>query len=122
MEPTNRELKIMFDNLSKDLEEKHQEFREILTEIKVDVKETKAQTTLTNGKVAKLYWWKNGLFWAMSAAWTLILLGIPVAFMILRYVVLNEIKSSVDTSIRPISDKVSSVEETLFKYDISIEK
>lgn len=95
-EPTNRELKIMVDTLTKEMTEFRSETKEILNEIKSDVKETKAQTTLTNGKVAKLYWWKNGLVWAMGAAWTLILLGIPVGYMILRYVVLNEIRTAVD--------------------------
>lgn len=95
MEPTNRELKIMFDNLEEKMDEKHNDIMSALKGIDEKVTENVKQATLTNGKVAKLYWWKNGFVWAMGAVWTLILLGVPLGYMVLRYVVLNEIHKTV---------------------------
>jgi hypothetical protein len=53
-QPTNGELKIMFDNLAKDSNEKHNAIMDILTEIKSDGKETKEQAIKTNGRVNRL--------------------------------------------------------------------
>lgn len=53
--PTNGELKIMLDNL----EHKHSDVMGVLHEIKMDVKETKIQTTKTNGRVTTLETWSE---------------------------------------------------------------
>lgn len=99
-EPTNRELKIMLDNQEKTMLEKHEDIMCTLKTIEEKVTENVKQATATNGKVAQLQWWKNGFVWAMGALWTLIIVGVPLGYGILRYIVLNEIRVTVDNQFK----------------------
>lgn len=94
-EPTNRELKIMLDGVKEKFAEKHEDTMTILKEIRADVKTTITKQEYTNGKVAKLIWWRNSFIWALGALWTLIL----IAFPLLRHVVQLEIEDSVNKSV-----------------------
>jgi hypothetical protein len=94
-QPTNRELKIMVDNLTQRFEEKHNDVMVKLEEISTIQKESLKEAKSTNGKVAGLIWWKNSFVWALGALWALILIAFPV----LRQIVRQEIKSTVDISI-----------------------
>lgn len=90
----------MIDNLENKMLEKHNDVMGTLKIIEEKVTENVKQATATNEKVAQLQWWKNGFVRAMGGLWTLILIGVPLGYMILRYVVLNEIKITVDTQFK----------------------
>ncbi len=52
--PTNNELSIMLQNLQEKMDEKHEDIMNVLSEIRTDGKETKAEVKYTNGRVTKL--------------------------------------------------------------------
>lgn len=84
-----RELDYYFDELKQHLKKQDETLGRV-----------EAQTTKTNGRVTKLEWNDKAFLWAVSAIWTLLLLGVPIGYMVLRYVVLNEIKLSVATEFK----------------------
>lgn len=51
-----------------------QDMRSNIQETMTTVKEIKVQTTLTNGRVSKLEWWRSTVLWALGALWTILLL------------------------------------------------
>lgn len=95
MDLTNRELKIMLDSIEQKQNEKHHDIMDALSDIKVDLKETKIQTLKTNGRVSKLEWWRNALIWGFGAILGLLAFMIPYTISFVRF----EIQNTVDTSI-----------------------
>lgn len=102
MKPTNGELKIMLDNLIKDSNEKHAEFKEILNEIRIDGKETKAQAIKTNGRVNILEVERKTeqrlLKWGLGVLWGIFIAAIPIIWLL----VTHEIEKAVNRSVTSI--------------------
>lgn len=84
-QPTNRELKIMLDNISQRSEEKHNEFLESLKSIKDIGNKTLEQAQRTNGRVNRHDWYFKVIWWTLGAAWTLILVGVPLLWKLLQW-------------------------------------
>ena len=84
MEPTNRELKIMLDDLARHEEEKHGEVSSTLQEIKSDIKDIKIQTTKTNGRVNRHDWIMNAFIFILGIAGSAIVFLAPYVLTIIK--------------------------------------
>ena len=114
--PTNGELKIMFDNLEEKMEEKHHDVMDALSKIDSKMTQVAEQSTNTSGQVTQLFSDKKTFLWIVGALWTVILIGVPIGYAILRYIALNEIRNS---SAQAVHEEWSKI---LSEYDISVIK
>ncbi len=72
-EPTNRELKLMLDNLAEKSDLRHQDYKLTHAEMKLahekmmlTLDQILAQATKTNGRVNRLEWWRGAIIWGFS--------------------------------------------------------
>lgn len=61
------------------------EMNEKIESVHEDVKLTKEQTIKTNGRVNKHDWYFKVIWWALGSAWTLVLIGVPLAYRLFSY-------------------------------------
>lgn len=90
MDQNNYTIKEYIEHAFKDMKEK----MEIMHD---DIKETKVQAQKTNGRVNRHDWYFKAIWWALGAAWTLILIGIPLLYNLLVYDQNRRIQTSVET-------------------------
>ncbi len=97
-EPTNRELKIMFDLSEKRSDEKHQELLGILSHVQETGSATLLQARTTNGRVNKHDWYFKAMWWALGAAWIVLLVGLPLLYQIFIYTLNVRISEAVESA------------------------
>src|SRR5574343_330501 len=83
--PTNGELAIMLENLSKRSDERHDETKSILSEMKETSSQTLKQAQATNGRVNKHDWYFKIAWWGLGAISSVLLIGVPIAYNLLTY-------------------------------------
>lgn len=83
------------------------DIKEKIDTIHTDVKEIKAQTTRTNGRVSKLEWWRSGFIWVLGAMWTLALIVIPLLYKAFYKNLDYKIKDAV---VQAVDNKVNKIE------------
>lgn len=110
--PTTNELLIMLDEMKSRSEERHQEYKErdseiigMLKDIKSEISLTKEQAIKTNGRVNKHDWYFKAMWWALGAAWTVILIGVPLLYKLLNWSIDVKLKSTADNVVTTLEDK-----------------
>lgn len=98
-EPTNRELKIMLDNEKQRNDDKHKEILDILAKVSATINETLVQAQKTNGRVNKHEWYFKAIWWALGAAWVVLLIGIPLLYQLLTYSIQIKIDNGIKTAL-----------------------
>lgn len=107
MDPTTRELKLMFENLEKRSEEKHKEVLDNLSELKDSINQTNEQVRGTNKNVSTLANKGNThttyfkiIWWALGAAWVLLVIGLPLLYNIIVFGLDVRISRAIDSAIK----------------------
>lgn len=104
-EPTNRELKIMLDNLIQRQDERHSEVLNKLVEINSTVKMTAEAQQTTDSRLGKLEYWRTALIALVTGIISFMAFTIPFFTRYLRLEINETVDSSVNRSVSYVLDR-----------------
>lgn len=84
----------------RELDHYFSELKDHLSKQDRTLERVEAQTMKTNGRVTKLEWNDKVFMWVVGALWTLIVLIVPVCYMIVKYIFINEINVTIDNKLK----------------------
>lgn len=90
----------------RELDHYFKDMREAIEEIRTDGKETLKQAQRTNGRVNRHDWYFKAVWWALGAAWSLLLLGVPLLWRLLSAQIDVKIHNGIISALNEKANKV----------------